>query len=273
MTDDTAVVSRRRGALWARPFLGLGRVVSYLWLVVLFVIWWWFASLQSTNIFIPSLERIVDVLLRDLGNGVIVSHIGTTLANLGLGLAIAAFVGIVGGIALGESTAAREIVDPIIHFVRSIPQVALVPLIIGTLGIGQGPKVLMVAFACVWPIMLNAIDGVRAVDPTVRAMARVHRVPTWLYFRRVVINSALPQIFAGIRVSLGIGITVVVVAELFAADRGLGYYILNSAAVFKIPESWAGALLIGVIGYAITLAFTLVERIALRWYFDSGATE
>lgn len=246
-------------------------VLSYSWLLIILVALWWFASAASTNVFIPSLQRIVEILARDIGNGILVWQTGVSLYNLGVGLLIAAAIGIIGGIVLGENEAARTVLDPLIHFVRSVPQVALVPLIIGTLGIGAWPKILAIAIATVWPILLNTIDGVRAVDPTVQSMSKTYRIPRSLHFRRVVLPSALPQIMAGIRVSLGIGVTVMVVTELFGSDKGLGFYILNSAATFRIPETWAGALLVGVIGYLLTLVLIAVERMTLKWYYASGA--
>lgn len=109
------------------------------------------------------------------------------------------------------------------------------------------------------------------VDPAVRNFAKVYRIPPSLYFRRVVLSSALPQILAGVRVALPIGITVMVVSELFASTQGLGYYILNASQVFKVPETWAGALMVGIIGYIITFIFVLVERRILSWYFRSAA--
>lgn len=246
-------------------------ILIHFWLVIVVFAAWWFLSAGSTNPFVPSLQRILEVLWRDLTNGIILGHIGYTLTNLVLGLGIAIVIGVLGGILIGERTAVRETSEPIIHFIRSVPQAALVPLVIGAFGIGMGPKVLTIALACVWPVLLNTIDGVRAVDTTARSMSRVYRIPKILYFRRVVLPSSLPQILAGVRVSLAIGVTVMVVTELFGADRGLGYYILNSSATFQIAESWGGALLVGVLGYLLNLAFLAFESVALRWYFASGA--
>lgn len=243
----------------------------HFWLVLVVFLAWWFLSAGSTNTFVPPLSRILEVLWRDLTNGIILGHVGYTLTNLVFGLGIAIIVGVLAGILIGERAVVRETSEPIIHFIRSIPQAALVPLVIGAFGIGMGPKVLTIALACVWPVLLNTIDGVRAVDATARSMSRVYRIPKSLYFRRVVLSSAMPQILAGVRVSLAIGVTVMVVTELFGADRGLGFYILNSSATFKIAESWGGALLVGVIGYLLNLAFLAFESVALKWYFASGS--
>lgn len=260
---------------WSRErsrFVGaLLNVLQRTWLIVVVFAIWWTVSANSTNIFIPSLEEILLSLRRDLANGVIGSGAGYSLTNLGVGLLLAVAVGIAGGLILGETRRLREIVDPVIHFFRSVPQAALVPLIIGAFGIGQGPKIYTIAFACMWPVLLNTIDGVLGVEPTIRKFSKVYRIPPGLHFRRVVLPAALPQIVAGIRVALPIGITVMVVSELFAANKGLGFYILNSSATFQVPETWAGALLVGVIGYILSLLFIVFERRILSWYFKSGA--
>jgi sulfonate transport system permease protein len=279
MTDTTLDLDRpasptrpksgRRAAKGTRP--AWLQAFDSVWLVAVVFVLWWVASAGSTNFFIPSLQEILASLGRDLGNGVILSGAAYSLTNLAAGLVLAVVAGIVLGITLGELDRVRLIVEPIINFFRSIPQAALVPLIIGAFGVGQGPKIYTIAFACMWPVLLNTIDGVLGVEPTIRKFSQVYRIPKWLHFRRVVLPAALPQIVAGIRVALPIGITVMVVSEMFAATEGLGFYILNSSATFKVSETWAGALLVGVIGYILSVLFVVFERRLLRWYFASAA--
>ncbi|WP_460774657.1 ABC transporter permease [Microbacterium sp. GXF7504] len=249
----------------------VSNLVWGLWLPIVLIAVWWFVSAGSTNLFIPPLSRIVEVTVRDIANGTLVVAAGTSLLNLAIGLLIAIVVGVAVGLILGETQRLRLILDPYIHFFRSVPQSALVPLIIGALGIGSLPKIYAVAFACVWPILLNTIDGTRGVEVGVRRVSKVFGIPRMLYYRRVVLPGAMPQIVAGIRVALPIGIVVMVVSELFASNIGLGFYILNSSSTFKIPETWGGALLVGVIGYILVMLFAVAEKRLLSWYFRSGA--
>lgn len=241
------------------------------WLVVVVLVAWWFLSAQSNNFFIPPLQEVLTVMWRDLTNGVILSGAIYSLTNLVVGLIIATILGVGVGLALGELDRLRLIVDPMIHFFRSVPQAALVPMIIGVFGMGQGPKMGTIAFACLWPILLNTIDGVLGVEPTVRKFSTVYRIPPMLHFRRIILPAAMPQIVAGLRVALPIGITVMVVSEMFASVEGLGYYILNSSATFQVAETWSGALLVGVIGYLLSILFKFAERRVLYWYYASGA--
>lgn len=247
------------------------RVFERIWLPIALIALWWFASANSDDFYVPPLNVIVETMWRDILNGVVWNGAVFSLTNLIVGLACAIVIGVVLGMILGETKWLFDTISPIIHFIRSVPQTALIPLIIGAFGIGAGPKMWAVAFACVWPIMLNTIDGVRGTELTVRRVSKVYRIPRGLYYRKVVLPSAMPQIVAGIRVALPIGIVVMVVTELFAASEGLGFYILNNSSRFKVPEAWAGALLVGIIGYVLSLLFILFERRVLRWYILSGA--
>lgn len=274
MTNATlSATDSRAGRRMRAPRVKLpgSRILQSTWLIVVVLVLWWVFSARSTNFFVPSLQQILEVLGRDLGNGVILAGAMYSLTNLFVGLFIAAVLGIVLGLVLGEVGWLRRIVDPVINFFRSVPQAALVPMIIGVFGMGQGPKMGTIAFACMWPILLNTIDGVLGVEPTIRKFSVVYRIPPLLHFRKVVLPAALPQIVAGIRVALPIGITVMVVSEMFASIEGLGFYILNSSATFQVPETWAGALLVGVIGYIISMLFIVLERRVLRWYYASGS--
>lgn len=247
------------------------RILEKIWLPVGLVLLWWFASAGSDNVFFPPLKVILETLVRDLSSGLLLEYLAFSLTNLAWGLLIALIIGIVAGLIIGEVRPLREAFDPYVSFARSIPQAALVPLIIGTFGLGPGPKIYTIAFACVFPILLNTIDGVRSIEPTIRRFGKVYRISPARYFRRVVLPGAMPQIFAGIRVALPIGITVMVVSELFAANKGVGFYILNSSSTFQMAQTWAGAILVGIVGYFLTLILFRVERIPLRWYFKSGA--
>lgn len=270
MTERTvAAVSRPKGNTGMTK--QLTNVLWWLWLPVALIALWWFGSAGSTNLYVPPLQKIVAKVGEDFADGTLWVAMGTSLLNLAVGLVIAIVVGVALGLVIGETERLRLVLDPFIHFFRSVPQSALVPLIIGALGIGAAPKIYAVAFACMWPILLNTVDGTHGVEVGVRRVARVFGIPRSLYYRRVVLPGAMPQIVAGVRVALPIGIVVMVVSELFASNQGLGFYVLNASSTFKIPEAWGGALLVGVIGYILVLLFSFAEKHLLSWYFKSGA--
>lgn len=247
------------------------RIVEQLWLVALLVAVWWFASAGSTSMYFPPLERIWDAMVAGFTTGTMLADIGYSLTNIVLGLVLASVVAVVAGFVIGEHERVRLVLDPFLQFARSVPQSALIPIVIGALGIGQAPKIYMIAFACFWPVLLNTIDGVHAVAPEVRDLARAYRIPTRLWIRRMLLPAALPQIVAGVRVALSVGVVVMVVSELFSATAGIGHYIAVAGDMFDISSAWAGTLIVGLLGYLLSLAFTVVEKLALGWYFDSAA--
>ncbi|MBO9649484.1 MAG: ABC transporter permease [Variovorax sp.] len=244
-----------------------GRTVEGFWLpVLLFALWWW-ASAGSQSIYFPPLATIVSLTWADLVRGPLPGFILFSLGNLAAGLGLATAVGIALGLLLGWMPAVHRVVDPLLQFFRAMPKVALVPLFIGALGIGALPKVYSIALGCVWPILLNTIDGVRGVEPGQLDMARAYRIPLALRIRRVVLPAAAPQIVAGVRVALSVGVVVMVVSEIYGSQQGMGYYVLNASRAFDVPQTWGGTLLIGLVGYALSTTFVLAERWFLRWHF------
>jgi sulfonate transport system permease protein len=245
----------------------LVHALQAVWLpVALFAAWWWF-SRDSASIYFPPLSRIVALTWADLVDGPLPGFIAFSLGNLAAGLALAVCLGIGLGVALGLSPLAWRLVDPVLQFFRAMPKVALVPLFIGALGIGAQPKIYSIALGCVWPILLNTIDGVRGVSPEQFEMAHAYRIPLALRLRRVVLPAAAPQIVAGVRVALAVGVVVMVVSEIYGSQQGVGYYVLHASRAFDVPQTWGGTLLIGLIGYVLSTVFVMAEQWFLRWHF------
>jgi ABC-type nitrate/sulfonate/bicarbonate transport system permease component len=134
------------------------------------------------------------------------------------------------------------------------------------LGASSGTRIAVIAFGSCWAVLLNAIDGARGVDPLLIDTGRVNRLGTLELLRRIVLPAALPQIFAGLRIALGIALIVMVFSEMIASTSGLGYYILTSQRRFLVPETYGGVLLIGLIGWAFSVLFLYVERRVLSWH-------
>jgi ABC-type nitrate/sulfonate/bicarbonate transport system permease component len=119
---------------------------------------------------------------------------------------------------------------------------------------------------CIWPILLNTIDGVRGVDPTMLEMSRSYGLTRARQWSRVLLPAALPQIFSGLRAALSIALILMVISEMIASTNGIGYFVLDAQRTFAIPEMWSGIILLGVLGYALNALLMLVERRILRWH-------
>ncbi len=195
------------------------------------------------------------------------AHVVPSLERIGIGYAIAVLLGVALGIPLGLSRIGRSAAMPHIEYWRAIPPPALLPISIILLhSIGNLQKVSFIAFFCIFPVLLNTIDGVRGIEPTLVDTARSFRVPAHERIRRIVFPAALPQIFAGMRTSLALAVIVMVLSEYFSSTSGVGYVLLISKNTFEFKPMWAAILLIGVLGYLLNLLFLLVERHVLAWH-------
>lgn len=205
------------------------------------------------------------------------AHVGSdvvpSLVRMTAGYGIAIVLGVAGGFLLGSSPVLNAIASPVVGFLRSIPAAALLPPAIVLFGIGGGTKVAVIAFVCCWPIMLNTSDGVRELDATLLATARVYGIGGAQRLRLVVLPAVAPRIFAGMRTSLSIAILLLVTSEMVASTNGIGYFVFQAQQQFSVDDMWAGVLLLGLLGFALNLAFGAVERRVLRWNVRDDRTK
>jgi ABC-type nitrate/sulfonate/bicarbonate transport system permease component len=194
-------------------------------------------------------------------------HVVPSLTRIALGFVIAVLAGIALGIPLGLSRWGRIAAMPHIEYWRAIPPPALLPISIVLLhSIGNRQKVSFIAFFCVFPVLLNTIDGVRGIEPTLLDTARSYGIKGIERIRRIVLPAALPQIVAGMRNSLALAVIMMVLAEYFSSTSGVGYVLLISKNTFEMAPMWAAILLIGLLGYLLNFLFILGERRVLAWH-------
>jgi len=237
-------------------------------LLALWALW----SADSTVYYFPPLTDILETfadtwLFERVGSDVVPS---LTRLALGYGIAVAIAVGL--GLALGLSHRLRRALDPTVQFLRSIPPPALLPFGILVLGVGTSMKVFIIAFVCVWPVLLNTVDGVAGVDPLLRETADVYGIGRRDRVLRVILPAAAPQVFAGMRTSLSLALILMVISEMVASTNGIGYFVLQSQRSFDMPEMWSGILLLGLLGYGLNAVFMIVERRILRWHRGARAS-
>jgi ABC-type nitrate/sulfonate/bicarbonate transport system permease component len=243
------------------------KVASEVAVPVAILLAWQLWTVHAHNPKFPRLSTIVHTfrdmwLFSEFG-----THVVPSLERIGLGFGIAVVVGVALGIPLGLSPLARKAAMPHIEFWRAMPPPALLPISVLLLhSIGNRQKVAFIAFFCVFPVLLNTIDGVRGIDPTLIETARSYGVPRRERIRRLVVPAALPQIFAGMRTSLSLAVITMVLSEYFSSTSGVGYVLLISKNTFQLAPMWAAIVLIGVLGYLLNVLFILVERRVLAWH-------
>jgi ABC-type nitrate/sulfonate/bicarbonate transport system permease component len=239
--------------------------------VVLLVLWG-VLSAGSNTYYFPPLTDIFTAFKDNWLFSKVGSDVVPSLERMFAGLAIAIVVGVCAGLLLGLSRRARLAAAPILEFLRAIPPPALLPFAILVVGVGDGMKIFIIALVCLWPILLNTIDGVTGVDPTLRETTHVYRIPPGERMWRVMLPAASPQIFAGLRTSLSLALILMVISEMVASTNGIGYFVLQSQRTFAIPEMWSGIFLLGILGYTFNAGLVLIERRVLRWHRGARAS-
>jgi ABC-type nitrate/sulfonate/bicarbonate transport system permease component len=247
-----------------RPFLL--RLFFVVALPALLVALWWLASDGSTNVYWPPLRTILRTFPDVWTSERLRSDLVPSVLRLLAGYAAAAVVGVALGTVIGSYRRVRAVCEPVLEFLRALPPPVLVPVIMLFAGIGDTMKIAVIASGCVWPILLNTVEGVRAVDSVMAETARSYGITGLARLRGVVLRAASPQIFAGLRQALSIGIILMVISEMFAASNGLGFTIVQFQRSFAIPDMWTGILVLGLLGFLLSVVFHVVERRVLGWY-------
>ncbi|WP_258934812.1 ABC transporter permease subunit [Nesterenkonia pannonica] len=209
------------------------------WLPVSLIVLWFLLSASSTSAFWPPLTEILSAMGDWALSGELWNDAVYSFTNYFLALFLSLLVGLGFGIAIGLMPKVGRVLDPFLDFLRSLPVVVFVPIIILSLGIGREPKVFLIFLACVWPILLNAIVGVRSIHAGIFEASDAYRIPLRLRIPKVVLVGALPQIVVGVRLAITIGIVMLVVSEMYGATEGIGYFILQSAQRFQLSSAWA----------------------------------
>jgi ABC-type nitrate/sulfonate/bicarbonate transport system permease component len=199
-------------------------------------------------------------------DGTYLQVFGSSLRRLGVGYVIATACAVAVGLAMGVWRRMYLLFEPLVELLRPIPSPAYLPMAILFLGIDDGMKVFMVAFASFFPILLNTVSGVRSVDPVLVDTARTFGLKRAQIVWRIVLPASAGYILTGMRISLAIALIVTVIAEMVAGNSGIGFYILNAQRSYLVPEMYAGVIALALLGFGLNKGFVALEHLALRWH-------
>lgn len=221
--------------------------------------------------FFPSFSEVVKSWWNMFISGELLAHFQASIVRsiAGFGLAIAIAIPL--GLLIGWYPIARDLLNPILELFRNTAALALLPVFMLLLGIGETSKIAIVLFACTWPILLNTIAAVRNVDPLLIKSARSMNISSVKLFYKVILPASVPTMFTGIRMAGTGAILVLIAAEMVGAKEGLGYLITYSQYNFMIPEMYAGILTISILGLIINYTLLALERRLSRWKQDPTA--
>ena len=233
--------------------------------VAVLLVLWQLASLWGLPDYILSPLEILKHFFTALGSQELYDNIGASLARALPGFAIGAALGIALGLAAGVSRALDGALSPVIFLTYPVPKIVMLPIFMLWFGIGDLSKVLIIALACFYPVFINAYYGARSTQKILVWSALNMGAGQGEIFRRVVVPSAAPQIFAGLRVSLALSFIVMFAAEMINARSGLGQLIRVAENSLRFDLMYVSLLSIAVLGYAGDRLLRFARQRALAW--------
>ena len=235
-------------------------------LPLILLAWWWLATSGAPNFFVPTPAKLVTTFIDTWFGERMLTDVLPSIMRLVVGVLAAIVLGIVLGLAVGLNRTLRAVTEPVFEFFRALPPPVLVPVLMLLVGINDGMKVAVIISGCIWPVLLNTIEGVRSIDPVQNETSRSYGITGFSRIRYQILPSATPTIMAGVRQALSIGLILMVISEMFASSSGLGFTIVQFQRSFAVPEMWSGIVVLGLIGVALSFVFQWVQRRVLRWY-------
>lgn len=223
------------------------------------------AQLYVNPVFFPGSIKVSLTAWEMLTSGELLRDLSASLTRVVVGFSIAALLGVPLGTLAGRNRWVAGVIDPIISVLRPIPPIALLPIMVVWLGIGDASKIIFIAYAAFFQIFLTTFNGVQAVEPLLLRAAQTLGAPRWRIFRYVVLPAAMPYIVTGIRLGFSVSLFVIVAAEFIGASSGLGFLIFESRVYFEVDKMMVAAMTIGVLGFLFDFGMKRIERRLFRW--------
>ncbi|MEX2444652.1 MAG: ABC transporter permease [Alkalispirochaeta sp.] len=227
-------------------------------------IWWGLSLVLGPNL-IPAPPTVAAVLGGLLVEGTIFRHASASLLRLVAGIGTAVLIGVPVGLLSGVSHRADRLISPVVYVLYPLPKIAFLPVFMVLFGLGDLSKIVLLVAVIFFQLVLAARDGVRDIPRELHYAAVTLRLNGPTRFRRLYLPSALPQVFSAVRISVGIGIAVLFLAENYATTYGMGYFIMNNWVMINYPRMFAGIVVLGVVAAAVLFGVDAIERRVCRW--------
>ena len=240
--------------------------VRALALVGLVVLWELFTRLGWVPaLFLPSPLGVLAELGDMARSGQLFVHVAASLERLLAGFAIGAAAGVAVGVLVGFFSLAEALGQPLIAATFPIPKIALLPLLILWVGIGEASKVTVIALGVFFPMAINTATGVREADPLLLRAAVAFGAKRWSVIRKVIVPSALPMVFAGLKLGAGTALLLLVAAEMIGADSGIGFLVLQAGNLMETTKLMVGIVILSLLGVLSHWGLTRLERAVIPW--------
>jgi sulfonate transport system permease protein len=246
---------------------GLVQIGARYSVLVGFLVFWQVASKAGwlNPAVFPPLDTIVAVLWNGLVSGSLLDDVAISLKRAGIAFSAAVAIGVPLGLFMGQVKAVERSLDPILQLFRQTSALALYPVFILLLGLGEASKVFVIFWATLFPTLLATIGGVKQADPKLIEMARVYGASRLTIFRRVVLPGAVPSIFVGLRLSATTALLLLIAAEMIGANSGVGFQVMNAQYNFQIPLMFAAIVLLAILGLSANYVLERLQNRLCRW--------
>jgi len=239
------------------------------WLAPVCIVIIWAPCASSAGLsphVLPSPTKVIATAAKLVANGELIPDLAISLLRATSGFLIGGTIGLALGITVGFSRLAELLLDRSVQMLRAIPFLALLPLVIVWLGIGEAAKIFLVSLGVVFPIYINTVLGIRQVDPKLLELGRVTGLRDWQLIRRIVLPGALPSILTGVRYALATAWLALVVAETIAASSGIGFLAMDAREFLQTDVIVLAILIYAIIGVLADTLARLLERRLLAWH-------
>ena len=217
------------------------------------------------TLILPKITDVIHEIWYQLTAGTLKGDIAVSLGRILKGYFLAVIVGGGLGVIMGMSRKMDQLFSFTFNVIRQVPMMAWVPLLVIWFGIGEKSKVAVIFLAAYFPILMNTMSGIRRTDPRLLEVGRMYRLSKWRMFRKIYLPSALPSVFVGLKLALGISWMAVVGAEMIAASSGIGFRINDARSLMQYPVVFCSMFAIAAVGVLMDLIITAISRLATPW--------
>lgn len=226
------------------------------------------AALVNALIF-PAPTTILATGARLIANGELFADLQATMMRVFIGFAWGATLGLFLGLAMGWSPRLRTVVDPMIAAIHPMPKIAILPLLMLVVGVGESSKILLIALGTFFPMLINSMEGVRQINPIHFEVARNYGASTWKFLTRVIVPGALPSVISGVRLAFNMALLLAIAVELAAGKEGLGARIWLAWQTFRIEELYVALFVIAMIGFGFSFFLRRLNSWLAPWRVDN----
>ena len=276
-SSEVSSATAGRQSAWTRNLRRLffnSRSVGFLLIGILMVVWEVVVVTKTVDLIsFPLMSGIIGKFFTLIADGEIVKQVVPSLQRMFIGYFLAIIAGVAVGLLMGYFRFVYHLLEPLTELLRPIPSPAYIPIIILFLGLGDTMKIFAIFLASFFPILLNAYAGVRSVDRVQIDTARTFGLNSRQIVWEIIMPASAPYFFAGMRISLGIALILVVISEMVASNDGIGYFVLDMQRSFRIKEMYAGVVMLALMGYFLNRLLMWFERFMIGWSFAQNRAE